>query len=465
MALSLVSSQIQAAPPAPYDLDPLFERAVGLLAVCGRGGFWRRIGPLIEPEGFVDEAVSDAVALARAVARTAPGSVPSAAAIAQAARAKVLAGKLTEARARAVRRLCEDALEGDAAIPEDQAVGVLVEIIRRRKEKAAIDGMLTAFGARRDLSEARAQLEEAARIDGAAHEGKGDAIVSTHQVLDAISRLRGQVTLGTGIPQLDNANPGPGKKTLSAVVTEPEGGKTAFLTSWFAHALASGFPAGFITLEDSEEGICSRVYANLCEVDISSLRTDAGLNLLARRLHEVSARGLIAAGAIQFFPARITKVADIAEWFDRQRETLPMEALFVDYCQIIGATNTRAPRHEQQEEVVEQLRGLAQTRDCMVMTGAQIKIDAMKNERKGRAPSLADIAGSSGIGKTMDQGYALRFNREDGTFDYQVIKSRSYLGGGQSVEAVPHDLARGRIAAIDRGWFEADSFDGGGLLP
>ncbi|MGI6490218.1 MAG: DnaB-like helicase C-terminal domain-containing protein [Sphaerochaeta sp.] len=74
-----------------------------------------------------------------------------------------------------------------------------------------------------------------------------------------------------------------------------------------------------------------------------------------------------------------------------------VQAIFIDYIQIIRHHNDRLPRHEQAAEVSKALKQLARDLDLPVVCASQLRRDA-----EGKKPQLADMSDSTQLERDAD---------------------------------------------------------------
>ena len=79
-----------------------------------------------------------------------------------------------------------------------------------------------------------------------------------------------------------------------------------------------------------------------------------------------------------------------------------IQAIFVDYAQIIKHPNNRLPRHEQMAEISKVLKQIARDLKVPVIVASQLRRDA-----EGKKPQLSDFSDSTQLERDADVAMAI----------------------------------------------------------
>jgi replicative DNA helicase len=151
-------------------------------------------------------------------------------------------------------------------------------------------------------------------------------------------------------------------------------------------------------------------------------------------------------------------VAQIRGYINAVLVKRPVKAVFVDYLQLIAASNPKAPKYEQISQISMDLKNLAKEFDIPIIALAQLnrRIDGKPDER----PSAGDLRDSGQIEQDADVIVMLsRKQSEQDIVEDKLIatgESQRLFALGQK-SLITLDVVKNRHGAT--GWFEA-KFDG-----
>ncbi len=195
----------------PYNLDPVFEKAVVTLA-CSNTEFYERVGQHLDAELFNLASSKLAVRAAQAIFRDIGHGPAKAHLVIQRLRAWMTDGKVRLEDIKNVSEMFDDA--EDEELPDiESVVAELAPVLQQRLRDEAVQAAIESFGQKRDLSKAVALEAKAARIGV---KGPADAPIVrrlSHVRRESVSWLwRGRIPLGK-LTVVDG-DPGLGKSTM-----------------------------------------------------------------------------------------------------------------------------------------------------------------------------------------------------------------------------------------------------------
>jgi len=431
----------------PYNLDADFERQVVTL-VCCRPRFLGRLRSALDPECFNLPASKLAVQACLAVARDLGHGPDSALVVIQRLRRWMGEGKVTQADIQDVADVF-DAAEDAGLLAEDEVLGELTPLLRRRAEREAVETAVKAFQKRGDLGDAFDQMERARRI------GTNDSSVGTivgPESFGQLERLRQVQRLPTGILELDDVLAGGVMRgTESMFLGGPGDGKSMGLMQVACNAARMGFHVGIATLELPEPIQLARCKANLtgfCIDDILDAPDDPQFHKALADVQAVPGFGRI---VVKEFSPLATTVEDLRDWVkDAEADWgFPMDVLVVDYADKL--TVRSGLRKDDNgytigRLVYESLRVFASETSRWVWTASQ----ATRGEggKKQKKLDLGDTSDSMHKVRVADLVISLNA-RDDGTqMVFYVAKNR--LGSSRkTVGPLPVEWERARIAPLN----------------
>jgi replicative DNA helicase len=244
-------------------------------------------------------------------------------------------------------------------------------------------------------------IEESDRIY-AARELVKDAIEDIEKRYHSQGEVMG---LPSGFPQIDALTGGFQNEMLYYVGARPSEGKSAILLNMALNVAMKKTPIGIISAESSKREIIRRGLSNLASVDGNRLKSGflaqsdfVGLTGAAGKLHD----------APMFFydvpNVNITRLISVAKMMKRRHE---IQALFIDYVQILESTRKDEQKRIQVGQVSLALKNLSRELDIPVIVAAQLR-----RESTGRRPTLADFAESAQIEMDADTAILLQHEKD-----------------------------------------------------
>lgn len=419
-----------------YKLDPTFEETV-VLALIRYPKFFGVVGHAIDPEALGKPLHALIVKTVRAVYKEI-GHAPSEAIIVQRFRRNVDDGLVTFDE---LQEAIDFFLDAPESIPSySEIVNELTPIIRRKLEGAVVRTAMEEFARKGDFEQTE-KLITAAKAVGKVDRNAGLRLDGG--AFARITRLAKMDRLPIGLDDLDYGLDGGMPRGCLGIYAAGTGcGKSMFLSSLAAHALASNRTVRVATLELNEETWTARVIANLTGEPVTKIL--AGDFKDARRKLEKRYASL-GSLVVKDFPAKLTSMLDIVQWDREESETDGSEGdlLIVDYVD-----KCRSHKREDQNEyagqntVAETLRVHAHEMKIWAWSASQPQRKAGKD--KNRRIESDDLADSQGKARVTDLLITGTKNADGDMLDYFVAKNR-YGRGDFAVGPIPHDWAHGRM--------------------
>lgn len=228
----------------------------------------------------------------------------------------------------------------------------------------------------------------------------GEAATTSLNMADAArNRGDGLSGLSTGLGDLDRRMGGLQNSDLVIVAARPGIGKTSLATGMAQHIARQGRPVAFFSLEMSSDQLATRVLSEMADVPSSSLRR-GGVG------DDEFDRVIQAVRDLQSVPVYIDAtggltIAQIAMRARRLKRTKGIQAVFVDYLQIMGASGKRgASRVDDVTEMSMGLKTLAKELDVPVVALSQLSRQV--ESRDDKRPRLSDLRDSGAIEQDAD---------------------------------------------------------------
>lgn len=240
-----------------------------------------------------------------------------------------------------------------------------------------------------------------------------------HRVRKKMENPMGSWGFITGWMDIDNLTLGWHRKELVVVGGRTSVGKTAFAVENIVRMLMAGRKTAVFSLEMSEDDMKDRIASNVVGIPYQNMRVGK-LNEDDYQALEKQKR-LISSMAITDERGVSTEyiIAQMKRW-KRQRG---LDFVVVDYLQEIQERKEANDNGGSAlKRIVQKLRKAAKDCDCVVMAMSQLTRDA-----EGKKPTLASLAGSSGIENVADVTILLHRDRkvEPDLMDVDVAKDRN----------------------------------------
>jgi replicative DNA helicase len=237
-----------------------------------------------------------------------------------------------------------------------------------------------------------------------------DAVKIAHA---AYQRDGGLAGLSTGLVDLDRKLGGLHKSDLLVIAGRPSMGKTSLATN-IAFNIAkayrkgrrpdgtegavNGGVVGFFSLEMSAEQLAARILSEASEIPSEQIRrgdmTEAEFRRFVTAAKDLEACPLF----IDDTPA--LPISQLAARARRLKRTHGLDALFVDYLQLVRPATARDSRVNEVSEITQGLKALAKELDIPVVALSQLSRQV--ENREDKRPQLADLRESGSIEQDAD---------------------------------------------------------------
>ena len=264
-----------------------------------------------------------------------------------------------------------------------------------------------------EAEQALYSLGEKGRIDSGFQSFLKSVTSAVSTATAALQRGGGLVGLGTDFTDLDRKLGGLHRSDLLIIAGRPSMGKTALATNMAfniarkfrkgtlpdgSEGAVEGGVVGFFSLEMSSEQLAARILSQAAEVSSEQVRRGDLDDVELRRFYE-------AAKALEACPLYIddTPALPISQLLARARRlkrTYGLDALFVDYLQLVRPGSTKQNRVTEVSEITQGLKAIAKELDIPVVALSQLSRQV--EQRDDKRPQLADLRESGSIEQDAD---------------------------------------------------------------
>lgn len=199
-------------------------------------------------------------------------------------------------------------------------------------------------------------------------------------------------------------NGGVSLKTLNLMIGATHGGKTLTLCEFAAGHYAMGYNVLYITLEEAEEKIRTRIDANLLGIDMDDFAVMASKmskeQYLKRvsKVHEKTPSNLI----IREFPTGGASVANFRYLIHELaiKENFKPDVIYVDYLNLCRSVEVKVGdnSYAKDKAVAEELRGFGKETGTAVFSATQLNRDGFNDSD----PDMGQVSDSFGVAFTAD---------------------------------------------------------------
>jgi replicative DNA helicase len=232
-----------------------------------------------------------------------------------------------------------------------------------------------------------------------------DQVMQAIHDIEVLYERRGQIAgLATGLAEFDRMTDGLHGSEMIVIAARPSMGKTALAMNMAEHvALELKKPVAVFSLEMSTSQLVQRMLCSRARVNLGNVRN-----------------GFLSERDFPALTAAASKLADSKFFIDdtpglsilelrakarRLKSQHQIEAIFIDYLQLLRSTSKRAQDNRQLEiaEISSGLKGLAKELNIPIVVLAQLNRnpEGRTGEAKGR-PRLSDLRESGSIEQDAD---------------------------------------------------------------
>ena len=293
-----------------------------------------------------------------------------------------------------------------------------------RRELIEVGNDIAAKAARVDVqSEPKEQIVEAEqKLYALAEQGQTEqgfqsfltAVTDAVKVANAAYQREGGLAgVSTGLIDMDKKLGGLHRSDLLILAGRPSMGKTSLATNIafnIARAYKKGITTsgeegavdggvvGFFSLEMSAEQLASRILSEVAEIPSNQIRRGDFTESEFRRIVDAAKELEAAPLFIDDTPA--LQISQLAARARRLKRTHGLDALFVDYLQLVRGTGRSENRVNEISEITMGLKAIAKELDIPVVALSQLSRQV--ENREDKRPQLSDLRESGSIEQDAD---------------------------------------------------------------
>ncbi|MBV1868869.1 MAG: replicative DNA helicase [Marinosulfonomonas sp.] len=229
----------------------------------------------------------------------------------------------------------------------------------------------------------------------------------------AYQRDGGLAGLSTGLKDLDKKLGGLNRSDLLILAARPSMGKTALATN-IAFNLAKAYKrgtlqdgtegavdggvVGFFSLEMSAEQLAARILSEAAEVPSENIRKGDMTEVEFRRF--VDAAKTLEACPLYIDDTPALPISQLAARARRLKRTHGLDALFIDYLQLVRPATAKDSRVNEVSEITQGLKAIAKELEIPVIALSQLSRQV--ENREDKRPQLSDLRESGSIEQDAD---------------------------------------------------------------
>ena len=293
-----------------------------------------------------------------------------------------------------------------------------------RRELITVGNDIAAKAARVDVdSEPKEQIVEAEqKLYALAEQGQTEqgfqsfltAVTDAVKVANAAYQREGGLAgVSTGLVDMDKKLGGLHRSDLLILAGRPSMGKTSLATNVafnIARAYKKGVTAsgeegaidggvvGFFSLEMSAEQLATRILSEVAEIPSNQIRRGDFTESEFRRIVDAAKKLEAAPLFIDDTPA--LPISQLAARARRLKRTHGLDALFIDYLQLVRGTGRSENRVNEISEITMGLKAIAKELDIPVVALSQLSRQV--ENREDKRPQLSDLRESGSIEQDAD---------------------------------------------------------------
>ena len=293
-----------------------------------------------------------------------------------------------------------------------------------RRELITVGNDIAAKAARVDVdSEPKEQIVDAEqKLYALAEQGQTEqgfqsfltAVTNAVKVANAAyQREDGLAGVSTGLVDMDKKLGGLHRSDLLILAGRPSMGKTSLATNVafnIARAYKKGITAsgeegaidggvvGFFSLEMSAEQLATRILSEVAEIPSNQIRRGDFTESEFRRIVDAAKELESAPLFIDDTPA--LPISQLAARARRLKRTHGLDALFIDYLQLVRGTGRSENRVNEISEITMGLKAIAKELDIPVIALSQLSRQV--ENREDKRPQLSDLRESGSIEQDAD---------------------------------------------------------------
>jgi len=225
---------------------------------------------------------------------------------------------------------------------------------------------------------------------------------------------------------------------LVIIAGRPGMGKTALLIAIMAHLARKHHRCAFISLEMRTQQIVTRICCALADLHLARLLNAVPLTQAEYQQLQQSIE-VMRESQVWIYDDKISRMHDIYQVLLAQHYRYGLDAVFVDYLQLIGGERKRyESRQHEITEISRSLKLLAHTLNVPLLVGSQLSRQV--EMRADKRPTLSDLRESGSI--EQDADIVMFLHRPDPNLpnlsNIIVAKHRNGPTGIAQLAFVPH---------------------------
>jgi replicative DNA helicase len=232
-----------------------------------------------------------------------------------------------------------------------------------------------------------------------------DMVMKAIGDIEKLYESRGKISgLSTGFKMLDQMTDGLHGAEMFVIAARPSMGKTAFAMNMAEHiAVETGKPVAVFSLEMSSQQLVQRFLCSLARVNLASIRN----GFLSERDFPALTAGAARLASAKIFVDDTSSISilELRAKARRLKSQHDIQAIFVDYLQLLRSSSNRAKDSRQLEiaEISAGIKALSKELNIPIVVLAQLNRNPEQRtgESKGR-PRLSDLRESGTIEQDAD---------------------------------------------------------------
>ncbi len=255
-----------------------------------------------------------------------------------------------------------------------------------------------------DEVETRVLAIQQARVRGQTASMKDQVMAAIHAIEVLYTNKGGMTGFATGFAALDKMTDGLHQQEMFVIAARPSMGKTALAMNMAEHvALELKKPVAVFSLEMSSSQLVQRLLCSRARVNLEQVRN----GFLSERDFPAltQAASKLAESKIFIDDTAGLSILELRAKARRLKSQHGIEAIFIDYLQLLRSTSRRAQENRQIEiaEISSGLKALAKELNLPIVVLAQLNRnpEQRSGESKGR-PRLSDLRESGSIEQDAD---------------------------------------------------------------
>jgi len=230
---------------------------------------------------------------------------------------------------------------------------------------------------------------------------KDQVMAAIGAIQDLYERRGGITGLPTGFPDLDKMTDGLHRAEMIVIAARPSMGKTALAMNIAEYiAVDQKMPVAVFSLEMSSQQLVQRLLCSRAKVNLQRVRD----GFLAERDFPslTAAASKLAESKIFIDDTAGLSILELRAKARRMKAQHDIQAIFIDYLQLLRSTSRRAQDNRQLEiaEISSGIKALAKELNIPIVVLAQLNRKA--EDRAGGKPRLSDLRESGSIEQDAD---------------------------------------------------------------